>query len=74
MVQTKILMRTESEVLTSILLLLLVDLDGKIPKDVVGVAVWAAGLPSTMARLWALGQPGPENIIFEKIILISKNI
>ena len=37
MVQTKILMRTESEVLTSILLLL-VDLDGKIPKDV-GVAV-----------------------------------
>jgi len=37
-VQTKILMRTESEVLTSILLLL-VDLDGKIPKDVVGVAV-----------------------------------
>ena len=59
MVQTKILMRTESEVLTSILLLL-VDLDGKIPKDVVGVAVWAAGLPSTMARLWAPGQPGPE--------------
>ena len=59
MVQTKILMRTESEVLTSILLLL-VDLDGKIPKDVVGVAVWAAGLPSTMARLWAPGQPGPK--------------